>query len=87
MCVLCVYYVYINTHTHVSLYLRKICYVYIINIFICKLNYMNINICMQIFSKYVLYVYVFIYTQHTHIHIYYVKTFILKAINHVTALD
>ncbi len=35
---------------------------------------MNINICMQIFSKYVLYVYVFIYTQHTHTHIYFVKT-------------
>ncbi len=37
-----VYYVYINTHTHnthTCIYLRKICYVYILNIFIYDINY------------------------------------------------
>ncbi len=41
---------------------KKICYVYILNIFICNINYININIDMEIFSKYILYVCVFIYT-------------------------
>ncbi len=41
---------------------KKILYVYILNIFIYGINYMNTNIYMQIFSKYMLYVCVFINT-------------------------
>ncbi len=52
--VYCVYLlcIYIKIHTNACTYLRKICYVYILNIFIENINYMNINIYMYIFSKY-----------------------------------
>ncbi len=36
--------------------------IYILNIFIYDIIYMNINVYMKIFSKYILYVRVFIYT-------------------------
>ncbi len=45
MCVYIYIYTYTHTHTHACIYLRKICYVYILNIFIYDINYMNINIC------------------------------------------
>ncbi len=38
-------YVYINTHTYMYIF-QKICYVYILNIFIYTINYMDINIDM-----------------------------------------
>ncbi len=50
--------------------------------FIYKINYININVYKQIFSKYILYVCVFIYTLYTQYNIF----FILNAINHLTAL-
>ncbi len=49
MCAVYIYYVYI--HTHACIYLRKIGYVYILNIFIYNINYMNINIDMQIHAN------------------------------------
>ncbi len=42
VCTVYIYYVYINTHA--CIYWRKMCYVYILNIFIYNINYMNINI-------------------------------------------
>ncbi len=75
-----IYYVYINTHTCKIWNVKtwKICYVHILNIFICNKNYMNINIDVNA-SKYFqniycmcLYLYIHNkYTQHTHI--YYVN--------------
>ncbi len=52
-----IYYVYINTHTHACIYLRKIYYVYIINIFIyyklCKYihvnNFKTYTVCVCIY--------------------------------------
>uniref|UniRef100_A0A671PML9 polypeptide N-acetylgalactosaminyltransferase n=1 Tax=Sinocyclocheilus anshuiensis TaxID=1608454 RepID=A0A671PML9_9TELE len=44
--VLCIFIMYIYIDTHACIYLRKISYVYILNICKYKLNYMNINICM-----------------------------------------
>ncbi len=43
VCTVYIYYVYINTHTCMYIF-KKICYVYILNIFIYNINYMNINI-------------------------------------------
>ncbi len=45
ICLCCVYLicVYINIHTCMYIF-QKICYVYILNIFIINMNYMNINI-------------------------------------------
>ncbi len=52
--------------------LKKISYVYILNIFIYNINYININIYMEIFSKYILYVCIYIddnkSTQYTHLY-------------------
>jgi len=63
VCTVYIYDVYIiNTHTHACINLRKICYVSTFKIFVYNINYMNINIYMEIFSKYILYVCVFIYT-------------------------
>ncbi len=53
---ICVYAVYIYYVIH---HLRKICYAYILY----NINYMNINIYMQILSKYIRYVCLFKYTQ------------------------
>ncbi len=39
-----IYYVYINTHTYACIYLRKICNVYILNIFINNINDINIHV-------------------------------------------
>ncbi len=62
------------------IYLRQICYVYIIHLFIYNRNYMKINI----FNVYCMCMLLYInnkYTQYTHI--YYInKNFILEAINH-----
>ncbi len=46
MCVLCIFIIYIYINTHACIYFRKICYVYILNIFIYNINYININIDM-----------------------------------------
>ncbi len=46
MRVLCIFIMYRKIHTHTCIYFRKICYVYIFNIFIYNINYMNINIYM-----------------------------------------
>ncbi len=50
---------------------QKMSYVYILNIFIYNINYMNINIDMKIhvniFKIYTVYVCIYIYTEHTHI--------------------
>ncbi len=43
VCIVYIYFVYINTHTWI--YLRKLCFVYILNIFMYNINYMNKNIC------------------------------------------
>ncbi len=76
----CVYYVYINTHTFMYVF-KKIGYVHILNIFRYNINY----IYKYIFSKYILYVclyiYIYIYIYNTHTYIMYTKTFILDAIN------
>ncbi len=45
VCVLCIF-MYILIHTHACIYFRKICYFYILNIFIYNVNYININIDM-----------------------------------------
>ncbi len=71
LCIVYIYYVYINTPTCMYIFKKKI--VYILNIFIYNINYMNINIYMQIFTKYILYVCIYNkYTQYTNI--YYVNT-------------
>ncbi len=44
--VLCIFIMFIQIHTHACIYLRKICYIYILNIFIYDINYMNLNIYM-----------------------------------------
>ncbi len=46
MCIVYIYYVYINTLTCMHIFKKKISYVYILNIFIYNINYMNINIDM-----------------------------------------
>ncbi len=57
-----------------NIFQKKMCYVYILNIFIHNINYMNINT-----GKY-MYVCVFIYcNKHTN---YVNKNFIFDAINH-----
>ncbi len=53
VCVLCKCIMSIEIHTHACIYLRKICYIYRLNIFTHNINYMNINV--YIFSKYILY--------------------------------
>ncbi len=55
VCTVYIYYVYKYKHMHVYI-LRKICYVWMLNIFICNIKY---NI-MQIISKYIRNVCVFI---------------------------
>ncbi len=68
------------------IYLRQICYVYIIHLFIYNRNYMKINIhtCKYFLSVYCMCMLLYInnkYTQYTHI--YYInRNFILEAINH-----
>ncbi len=80
MCVYCVYLLCIYKYTH--MYLRKICYVYILNIYIYHLyeykyihantcNYFQ-NICCMCVSYIYIYIYIYIYThiiytEHTHI--------------------
>ncbi len=44
VCPVYIYYVCINTHT--CMYLIKICYVYLLNIFMYNINYMHVNIYM-----------------------------------------
>ncbi len=44
MCVLCIFIMYIEIDTHVCIYVRKICYICILNKCIYTFNYMNINI-------------------------------------------
>ncbi len=82
MCVYTVYmyYVYINTHT--CIYLRKICYDYILNIFVYK----NINVytCKYLQNIYCMCVYLYIHNKYTQ-HTYYVNKN-LDAINRLTAL-
>ncbi len=60
------YYVYINTNTCMYIF-KKLYYVYILHIFIYNIKYNNLNIYMQIFSKYILHVCVFIYSTHTYV--------------------
>ncbi len=80
MYVCCVYLLCIYKYTHMHVYISEKCYVYILNIFIYKINYMNINIhlntckyfqniyymCAHLF----IFIYIYIhnkYTQYTHI--------------------
>ncbi len=73
MCTVYIYYVYIYIQTHACIYLRKICYVYKLNIFLYDI-YIHINdIYMQINVKikkiYAVFVSLYIhnkYTQYTH---------------------
>ncbi len=69
-----------HIYTHACIYLRKMCYVYILNK--CK-YFQNINcMCVSLYKHN-------LNTQYTHTHtqIYYInKTFILDAINHCPAL-
>ncbi len=55
-------YIPVYKYTHIHVYIKKICYLYILNLFIYNINYMNINVCkyMSIFHI-ILYVCVFIY--------------------------
>ncbi len=80
MCVCCVYLlcVYINSNTFMCIYLGKICYAYILNVYACK-YFPNIY-CMC------LYLYIHNkYTQHTHI--YYKQTLLFWVrFNRLTAL-
>ncbi len=60
LCNVYIYYVHINTQpSHAFIYLRKIGYVYILNIY--NENYMNINICTYYSNIYTICVCVFIY--------------------------
>ncbi len=54
-------YIPVYKYTYIHVYIKKICYLYILNIFIYNINYMNINVCkyMSIFHI-ILYVCVFI---------------------------
>ncbi len=64
MCVYCFYLLCIYKNIHMHAYISEKCYAYILNIFICDINYMNINICVKTL-KYFQNVYcvcVFIYT-------------------------
>ncbi len=63
MCIVSIYYVYINTHTCMYIFQKNLffCIKYIYNI-----NYMNINIDMYMFSKYILYVCLYIYIINIH---------------------
>ncbi len=71
MCSVHIYYVYVNTHTCMYIFKKKKKGVYILNIFIYDIIYMKINIYMQIFSKYMLYVCLYIYINIQYTHIYY----------------
>ncbi len=76
---------YIEIQTHACIYLRKICYVYILNIFIYNIKY-NTNIyCIYLCGYFYIlcvYIYIYIYNKHsTHTYIM-ITTFILDAINH-----
>ncbi len=49
MCAVNIYYACINIYRHMNMHIfQKICYVYILNIFIYNINYMNINKDMYI---------------------------------------
>ncbi len=55
VCALCIFIMYIKIHKHAYIYLRKICYVYKLSIFIYNLTYMNknyihVNICIFFFK-------------------------------------
>ncbi len=73
VCVPCIFILYIQKHTHTCLYVRQICYVYILNIFIYNINYMNVNV----FKIYTLCACLYIYIMNIqYTHIYYInKTF------------
>ncbi len=61
MCVLCIFIMSINTHT--CMYMFKNIFVYILNIFIYNVNYMNTNkyIHVNIFKIYTACVCIYIY--------------------------
>ncbi len=91
MCVCAVYisYVYITTHT-CSVNIKKyICYVYILTKLIYNMNYLNTNKDMEInfniFKIYTACVCIYIYIRNIH-RTHANKTFILHAINNLTAL-
>ncbi len=69
--------------------LKNICYVYILNKLIYNINYLNTNIDMEInlniFKIYTACVCIYIYIINIH-RTHANKTFILHAINHLTAL-
>ncbi len=75
----------IEIDTRACIYVRKICYICILNKCIYKFNYMNINIyCTCVCVCVCVCVYLCIhnkYTHHTHIYIMQTKTFILDVIN------
>ncbi len=82
MYVYCVYLLCIYKDTHMQVYISEKNYVYILNICIYNINYMNINIDMyihvNIFKIYIvcvcIYIYIIytynIYTEHTHIQVH-----------------
>ncbi len=51
-----------SNDAHACIYLRKISYVHILNMFTNNIHYMNINIYMEIFSIYILYMCVHAHT-------------------------
>ncbi len=95
--VYCVYLLCIYKNTHMHVYIcGKICYVYILYIFIYSITYMNINIhantCKYFLNIYCMYVYLYIhntYTQYKHSILCQQNLLFwmrLIAMNHLTAL-
>ncbi len=83
VCTVYIYHVYINIHTHACVYTYKKKYVYALQILVYNINYVNINIYMEIFSKNILCLYLYInnkYVQYTHVLCKH-KSFLLDVIN------
>ncbi len=84
VCALYIYYVYINTHTCMYIYFRKMLSLY-------EYKYRHVNTCKYFQNVYCMYEYLYTLYIHiinihrTHTYIMQTKTFILYAINRLTA--
>ncbi len=67
------------------MYFRKICYVYILNIFISNINYINIdvNTCKYFQNIHCMCVYLYINNTYTHIYIYIYIIYIYTEHTHI----
>ncbi len=68
-----IYFVYINANTCMYIF-KKICYVYILNIYNIKYNYINVYTCNYFQNIYCMCVYLYIHNKYTQYRlIYYVN--------------